>query len=164
MDHEFSSSFLEPGQQGWDWLSLQLDDGSDLMLYQMRRNDGGLDRFSAGTLVHADGTWETIRQSEFSLTAQRTWTSAASKTAYPIEWNLRIPSRELDLQVRAAFPAQEMNTVASTGFPYWEGEHRDPRKLAGKPLAGRGYLEMTGYNAGFAQAIGQSAGNAVPGN
>ena len=40
MDHEFGTSFLEPEQQGWDWLSIQLADGRELMLYQLRRADG----------------------------------------------------------------------------------------------------------------------------
>jgi predicted secreted hydrolase len=155
MDHEFSSSFLEAGQQGWDWFALVLDDGSELMLYQMRRNDGTRDRHSSGTLVHPDGTWETVSQAEFTLTAGRKWTSPASNAAYPIAWNLRIPGHKMDLEVRAAFPSQELNSITSTGFPYWEGSIVVSGTRDGKPLAGRGYLEMTGYHPGFGHLIGR---------
>jgi predicted secreted hydrolase len=145
MDHEFSSSFLEPGQQGWDWFALQLDDGRELMLYQIRRSDGTVDPHSSGTLVQPDGNCEPLARSEFTLVPGEPWRSDASKAAYPIQWNLRIPSRRLDLTIRAAMPAQEMNTVASTGFAYWEGSIRIAGLSGGKPVEGRGYLEMTGY-------------------
>jgi predicted secreted hydrolase len=154
MDHEFSSSFLEAGQRGWDWFALEFDDGSELMLYQMRRSDGTRDRFSSGTLVHPDGSWKSIGQADFILAAGKKWTSPASKAAYPIEWNLRIPGHKIDLALRAAFAGQEMNTVASTGFPYWEGSIVASGTRDGKPLAGRGYLEMTGYRASLGRLIG----------
>jgi predicted secreted hydrolase len=154
MDHEFSSSFLEAGQQGWDWFALELDDGSELMLYQMRRTDGTRDSYSSGTLVHPDGTWEAVGPSEFTLTAGKKWTSPASKAAYPVEWSLRLPSRKIELIVRAAFAGQEMNTIASTGFPYWEGSVTASGTRDGKPLSGHGYLEMTGYQGDFGRMIG----------
>ena len=55
MDHEFSSSQLAPYQAGWDWFSLQLDDGHDLMIYVLRHQDGSPDPFSSGTLVDPAG-------------------------------------------------------------------------------------------------------------
>lgn len=50
LDREWSTSALEPEQVGWDWLALQLSDGRDVMIYRMRRRDGGLDAASSGTL------------------------------------------------------------------------------------------------------------------
>jgi predicted secreted hydrolase len=144
MDHEFSSSFLEEGQQGWDWFALQLDDGRELMLYQIRRNDGTIDAHSSCTLVRADGSCESLARSDFEIVPGQRWRSEASNAEYPIEWTVRIPGRQLDLNIRAAFAAQEMNTVASTGFPYWEGSIRITGMSAGRPVQGRGYLEMTG--------------------
>lgn len=148
MDHEFSSSFLEAGQQGWDWLSIQLADSRELMLYQMRGRDGRPAPQSSATLVGPDGTTECLDSPHFTLVPGRRWSSPASGAAYPIQWTLRFPQRDLELEVVAAFPAQEMNTVASTGFPYWEGSIRVRGRWSGQAVAGRGYLEMTGYHAG----------------
>lgn len=145
MDHEFSSSFLEPGEQGWDWLSIQLDDGRDLMLYRIRRTDGTVDASSSATLVRPDGTTQSLGSRDFTLEPGRTWRSSASKTTYPVAWTLRLPNQGVELAVQATFPSQEMDTVASTGFAYWEGSITVKGTENGRPLQGRGYLEMTGY-------------------
>src|SRR3982751_2594208 len=84
MDHEFGTSFLEPGQTGWDWFSIQLEDGRDLMIFQLRRSDGSVDPRSSGTLVQPDGTVVPVAfESGFRLDAGRTWTSPASGARYP---------------------------------------------------------------------------------
>jgi predicted secreted hydrolase len=145
MDHEFSSSFLEPGQQGWDWFALQLDDGRDLMIYQIRTQDGRPDAQSSGTLVRADGTSIGLRRADFSLAPGPRHKMPGSGAEYPIAWRLRVPGHDLDLNVEAAMPDQEMNTTASIGVPYWEGAVAIRGTASGKPVAGRGYLEMTGY-------------------
>ena len=87
MDHEFSSSFLEPAQQGWDWFALQLDDGSELMLYQMRRNDGTPIAIRRELLSMPTGLGSRFGDRTSALLPERNWTSAASKAAYPIQWN-----------------------------------------------------------------------------
>lgn len=146
MDHEFSSSFLEKGQGGWDWLSLELDDGRELMLYQIRRADGTPDPYSAGTLVAADGTATPLGSAECTLQPGRRWTSPDTGAAYPVQWTLRLPQRQGQLAVASALDNQEMNTTASNGFPYWEGSITVQGTLAGHKVHGRGYLEMTGYS------------------
>src|SRR5690606_2852699 len=55
MDREWSTSSLSAGVEGWDWLALQLSDGRDLMLYQLRQTDGSPSPFSSGSVVGADG-------------------------------------------------------------------------------------------------------------
>ena len=146
MDHEFSSSFLEEGQQGWDWLSIQLDDGRELMLYRIRQSDAAASPYSLGTIVGPDGTAESIGGSQFTLVPGRRWRSADTGAEYPIQWTLESPRRDIKLDIQAAFANQEMNTVASTGFPYWEGSVRVQGTWSGRLVAGRGYLEMTGYH------------------
>jgi len=145
MDHEFGSSLLEPGQVGWDWFAIQLEDGADLMLFQMRRADGRADPNSSGTL--ADGTRQTRRlgAGDFALRPNRVWTSPASGASYPVGWTLRVPGLGLELEVRAAVEAQELRTERSTGVTYWEGAVEVRGTRNGRPALGRGYLEMTGY-------------------
>ena len=145
MDHEFGTSFLEPGQVGWDWFSIQLDDGSDLMLFQLRRADGQPDDYSAGTWVGADGAATTLERSDVRLLPGRRWLSPSSGAAYPVEWRVELPGRQAHFDVSAAFDAQELHTAASTGVTYWEGAVRVSGQIAGRQVTGRGYLEMTGY-------------------
>lgn len=143
MDHEFGTSFLESEQKGWDWFSIQFDDGRELMLFQIRRADGSIDSHSSGTLVEPDGSTSHIPFGEVTLTPLKSWSSEASGATYPIEWRIEIPRFGLQLDARAAFPAQELRATESAGVIYWEGsiEVRDARGAGG-----RGYLEMTGYS------------------
>ena len=144
MDHEFGTSYLEAGQLGWDWFSLQLDDGSELMLYRFRRQDGTLDRLSSGSLIDATGKVTRLSYHDFTLEPVRAWASA-SGARYPVEWRVSLPGHALALNVRAALDQQEMRTETSTGVSYWEGAIEINGTVQGRPLTGRGYLEMTGY-------------------
>lgn len=145
MDHEFSSSFLEPGQSGWDWFALQLDNGYDLMIYQIRRRDGDQDSSSSGTLVSPGGDVLPFDHTAFRLTPLELWKSPATGAAYPVQWRFEMPSRGLDLVVRAVFAGQEMDTRSSTGIIYWEGCVDVRGRDANGTVTGHGYLEMTGY-------------------
>ncbi len=145
MDHEFSTSFLEPGQLGWDWFSIQLDNGKELMLYRMRRKDGTTDPFSSGSLIETDGRLTHLTAANFSLTPRKTWTSAATGAVYPLSWNIDVPSLGYDLEIRPAFAAQEMTTNDTTGISYWEGAIEVVGDQAAGKITGRGYMELTGY-------------------
>ena len=145
MDREWSTSFLGPDQVGWDWFSIQLDDGRDLMVFQLRSsNDADSDAESTpwkeGTLVAPDGTAERLDPSEISISAGRRWTSQDTGARYPVEWRIRVPSERLDLLVRAAYDSQELNVSVD----YWEGAI-DVFGAGDGKRAGSGYLEMTGY-------------------
>jgi predicted secreted hydrolase len=152
MDHEFGTSFLEREQQGWDWFSIQLDDGTDLMLFQLRRTDGSHDQHSSGTLLDALGAAAPIQVGDFTLEPGASWRSPASGASYPIKWRLSIPKQGLDLTVRAAIENQELRTDESTGVTYWEGSIEVEGTHQGRAVRGRGYLEMTGY-AGTAMGL-----------
>ena len=145
MDHEFGTTFLESTQQGWDWFSLQLDDGTDLMVYLLRQQDGSRDAHSSGTLVDAQGGIVALGADDYRLVPGRIWSSPTSGARYPVEWRIEIPSVALELEVRAAVDAQELHTEQSTGVTYWEGAVDAVGTRAGHPVAGRGFLELTGY-------------------
>lgn len=143
LDREWSTSALADDQAGWDWLSLQLEDGRDLMVYRLRGHDGDTDPASAGVLVGPDGAVRRLGVEDFQLQPQEYWTSPQSGVRYPVAWRVRVPSAALDLNVTARLDAQEMDTA----FRYWEGAVRVESR-SGAPVAGLGYLEMTGYGGG----------------
>ena len=146
MDHEFGTSFLEAGQVGWDWFSIQLEDGRDLMIFQMRRADGSIDPRSSGTLVEPSGDVTPISYADgFRLEPGRAWTSRRSGARYPVGWRVRVPSAGLDVTVDTALDDQELHTEQSSGISYWEGAIDVGGTARGRAVRGRGYLEMTGY-------------------
>lgn len=140
MDHEFFTHQLEADQTGWDWLSTQFDDGTELMLFRLRRKDGTLDPYSAGTYVDAQGRARHLTSREFTMTpAGRKW------QAYPIEWTVRVPALGIDVAVGTRLPNQELTTKMRGMTAYWEGAMEINGTRQGRPITGRGYLEMTGY-------------------
>ncbi|HEX5431924.1 MAG TPA: lipocalin-like domain-containing protein [Bryobacteraceae bacterium] len=141
MDHEFFTHQLEPNQVGWDWISLQLNDGSEIMLFRLRRKDGSVDPYSAGTYVDPRGKSKFLDAGAFSLTPGKIWTSPSTHGRYPIEWTVRIPSLGIEAVIATRLPQQEMSGTA----PYWEGAVDAIGVKEGGSLMGSGYLEMTGY-------------------
>jgi Predicted secreted hydrolase len=136
MDREWSTSALGPDQEGWDWFSLQLDDGRDLMYYQLRQTDGTPSRFSEGVIVGPDGATQALDGSDVSVEVLETWTSPDGTHTYPVDWTLRVPDEDIDLRITPLFPDQELDVSVR----YWEGFVR----VKGS-ATGRGYVEMTGY-------------------
>jgi predicted secreted hydrolase len=153
MDHEFGSTQLTPSQVGWDWFSLQFEGGAELMLYLIRRQDGRPDPYSAGTWVGADGRVVHLRQPDFTVEVLDRWQSPRSKGRYPMKWRLRVPSLGVDVTVTPAFPDQELDTAKSTRVIYWEGAVSAAGTLRAGRLAGRGYVEMTGYAEPFRKRL-----------
>lgn len=142
MDHEFGTSFLEKGTQGWDWFSAQLSDGSELMIFQLR---GGPSISNAGTLIRPDGDAISLGSNLFTLTPGEVWKSSTGAN-YPIKWKIEIPTQQISLECRAAMKNQEFQSKATPGLGYWEGAVDFDGLAKGKPINGKGYLEMTGYN------------------
>jgi len=141
MDHEWSTSALSEEQTGWDWLSLQLDDGRELMVFQIRELGGGIAAESSGSLVEADGRVVRLERSDFDLEPEGEWVSPRTGGRYPASWRVAVPSAALDLQVKPLIPDQELNV----SLQYWEGASAVEGTSAGRPVKGVGYVEMTGY-------------------
>ena len=140
-DHEYSTSVLTAGTIGWDWFSLQLDNGMALMLFQLRQEDGSLGAESSGSFILADGSVQPITLSDWELEVLTQWTSPETGATYPAAWRLHLPAYELVLEGRPLMPNQELNVSTV----YWEGAVSFTGMLAGKPISATGYIEMTGY-------------------
>jgi predicted secreted hydrolase len=141
-DQEWGSNQLISKQVGWNWFSLQFDDGSELMLYQMRLKKGGIDATSSGTFVAADGATRHLQLNDYALTPRRWWTSKATGARYPVAWELGIPSLDLNAEITTPLDNQELEIAP---IAYWEGMIDANGTKAGRLLRGEGYLEMTGY-------------------
>jgi len=133
LDREWSSQPLAAGQTGWDWFSLHLDTGAKLMLFRVREAEGA--PYRAGTWVSADGQAHALQGEQIQLEALD-WTTQDNGHRVPTRWRVQVASRDVDVQVDALEPKAWMQTR----YPYWEG----PVRVSGS-VAGRGYLEMTGY-------------------
>ena len=147
MDHEFSTSALSAGQVGWDWFSLQLDDGSELMLFQIRRQDGSVDPYSSGTLIAAGGDPLTLGQDDFEVEVLDRWRSPDTGAEYPARWRIVVPTADLTLSLEPYLADQELEL----SYAYWEGAVRIEGERAGQAVGGDGYVELTGYAASMAQ-------------
>jgi predicted secreted hydrolase len=145
MDHEFFTHQLAADQAGWDWFSLQLTDGSEIMLYRLRRKDGSTDLHSAGTYVDPQGRTLFLAVNDFTLTPGKTWTSPSTHAKYPVEWSFRIPALGVEAAVATRLPQQELVPSNAVVAPYWEGAVDAIGTRQGGSLTASGYLEMTGY-------------------
>jgi len=145
-DHEWATNQLANDQAGWDWFCVQLSDGAELMLYRMRLKNGQPDPASSGTWTHKDGTVVYLKAGDFHLTPLQWWKSAATAANYPIQWQIEIPRLRLDLQISTPLEDQELHFSTIT---YWEGLTHAAGAVAGLPVTGHGYLELTGYSGGY---------------
>jgi predicted secreted hydrolase len=141
MDREISTSALSKGEVGWDWFALQLNDGSELMAYVLRRSDGTIGQFSSGTLIGPNGETRHLTREDFRITTESTWKSPHSGGLYPARWKLSVPSAELELDIQPQLADQELNV----SFIYWEGAVSFSGTHHGNAVTGYGYVELTGY-------------------
>ena len=144
-DHEWGPGALPRNARGWDWFAVQLDDGSDLMLYRLRTETGEATPFSAGAFSPREGAPRTIRWSEVRLDETAFWKSARSGARYPSRWRIAVANLGLELEIEPQVADQELATEQSTGVVYWEGTGRVAGKRGGNPVTGRAYVELTGY-------------------
>ena len=142
LDHEWSDAFLPPQAVGWDWIGMNLDDGSALTAFRLRHADGsGL--YAGGSFRRHGDALRNFAPDGVSFTPGRVWQSAASKARYPVHWRVVTPAGTFT--VSALLDDQELDSRNSSGAIYWEGLS-DLLDESGKRV-GRGYLEMTGYAA-----------------
>jgi len=148
LDHEILSGSIGANLTGWDWFSLQFENGADLMLCLLRKQQGGIDPLSYASYVAPDGSTQKFLAEDFTVVETDHWTSPRTKTRYPVAWQIHIKPLDIKLQVTAPLPFSELITRA-TRVIYWEGAVEVNGRQAGNPLNGRGYVEMSGRNRPF---------------
>jgi predicted secreted hydrolase len=141
-DHEFSTSALDKDQTGWDWFSLQFEDGSALMLFQLRERGGGTSSSSSATYITAKGTSQAIQKEDFEITVGEEWRSPHTQGVYPAAWEIRLAEPDCSLRVRPWMADQEIHFPTVT---YWEGAVHFEGICNDVPASGNGYVELTGY-------------------
>lgn len=140
MDHEFGTSTLGAEQVGWDWFSIQLDDNTEIMLFQIRQDDGDVSQFSSGTLIYPNGDTESLNLDDYKINVMDTW-QTTDRINYPSKWEVAIERLDLTFEITPVINNQEMNLF----FRYWEGAVRVKGTYGGKIISGFGYVELTGY-------------------
>lgn len=153
MDHEFGSGQLGSKQRGWDWMGLPLGNKATLMVYRLRDSQDSQQDFISGTYVDTEGKAHSLSRKDIQLIPSQKWESPRSGGEYPLEWRVRIPAFAVDLEVKANFPDQELDTRASTQVIYWEGSVTAQGRLGDLEIKSLGYLEMTGYARAFDRDI-----------
>jgi predicted secreted hydrolase len=142
LDREWGSGALAPGEAGWDWFALQLEDGSELMFYALRRRDGTRESHSAGTWVSSDGRVRALSSADVRIAVLGGWESPRGGR-YPARWSLEVPALGLKADIRPVLADQELN-----GRPrYWEGAVVVHGTRGAQRLSGNGYVELVGYAA-----------------
>ena len=142
MDKEFGSNQLGARQIGWDWFSLQLDDGRDLMLYLLRDRQNQVD-YAHGTLVSNEGRTLYLGPENWSVRATGDWTSPHNGARYPAGWRVQVPDEGLEMVVTPEVSDAENVSRLLPGLAYWEGPVRIG--TAEGTRLGQGYVELTGY-------------------
>jgi predicted secreted hydrolase len=149
LDREWGSGSLGPREIGWDWFGLQLSDGSCLMFYFLRDRDGTEDPYSAGTWVDSGGHARPLSRGDVRMEVLSYWTDAGG-ARYPSRWRLVVPATGLEVTVNPVLADQEL----ATSPRYWEGSVDVSGTRAGRPIAGRGYVELVGYAGTTAGSAG----------
>ncbi|MYC21595.1 MAG: carotenoid 1,2-hydratase [Caldilineaceae bacterium SB0662_bin_25] len=144
MDHEFGTSALSGDAVGWDWFAVTLDNEVVLMFAEIRTKSGRSQDVFEGTLSFPDGRQLPIQPDDFTLTPTGQWTSPDSGTVYPSGWRVTFPAHEIELTIDPLIDDQEMDVA----FSYYEGATIVRGTMNGEPVAGRGYVELTGYAEG----------------
>lgn len=140
MDHEFGTSTLGKNQVGWDWFSIQLENNSELMLFQIRNNDGTISPFSSGTNINETGETINIKMDEFSIEVLDTWKNQ-EQIQYPRRWKIVLEPYNIELEIIPVINDQEVTLF----FQYWEGAVTVQGTVNGEAVSGYGYVELTGY-------------------
>jgi len=146
MDHEFSTSALSADQVGWDWFSIQLDNDTELMVFQIRKADGSVDPFSSGLWIEANSATKVLKREDFQIKVSDTWHSPKTNAVYPSGWLLNVPTIGLEVKIQPFVADQELDLT----YKYWEGAVLVKGVYNRKEINGTGYVELTGYAGSMA--------------
>ncbi len=151
MDREFGTWQTTDRQKGWDWFSIQLETGADVMVYHLRDKEGRVSPFSSGAYVDASGERTHLTNDDFALEAMGGWLSPHTGAYYPSGWRLRVPRFGVDVTVTPVMKDQELDTRGSTMVVYWEGACTVAGRAGEAETEGRAYVELVGYDRSHEQ-------------
>lgn len=135
-DHQWGDFRIK--QLGWDWFAIQLENGSNIMIYQLF-DTGGLPVLRSGTLAKG-ATTQVLTEQDFKVTVTDYWVSRTTGISYPIAWRIEIPKETISLDVVPVSQHSEFDGRKTTYTVYWEG----PVRISGTH-GGRGFVELSGY-------------------
>jgi predicted secreted hydrolase len=151
MDREFGTWRTTENQKGWDWFSIQLSTGAEVMVYHLRNSHGQPSHFSSGTYVDTAGHWTHLTREDFALETTGHWQSPQTKANYPSGWRLRVPRFGIDVTVAPVMKDQELDTRGTTMIVYWEGACAVRGRHGNEQTDGRAYVELVGYDRSHEQ-------------
>ncbi|QQS31772.1 MAG: hypothetical protein IPM50_08735 [Acidobacteriota bacterium] len=133
-------------QTNWDWFSIQFDDRTELMIYQFRTESGEANGDSTGTFVDADGNCKYLTRAEFEIETLGTWKSYSTGVEFPSGWRVRVPSIDIEIEVKPLLKDQELDTRGTTMVVYWEGACSVAGRKGSSDIGGNAYVELVGYD------------------
>ena len=140
-DHQWGD-FVSVGGGGWDWIAINLDDGTDITASTVLDAAGSV-TLAYGTLVSASGEVRHLDSDEISAGEGSFYQSPSTGQLYPASWQVIVDDYEINLM--PTVPDQELDTRATTGVIYWEGSENVTATNAGVPVGGEAYVEITRY-------------------
>lgn len=146
MDREFGTWTATDKQKGWDWFSIQMSNGTELMIYQLRDGEDKVSEYSSGVFVSEDGRQTYLARDQVSVTPVGYWKSSRSGTTYPSGWKVNVPSLAISLAVDPVMEEQELDTRGTTMIVYWEGACHVSGSFGGSEVGGNAYIELVGYD------------------
>lgn len=146
MDREFGTWTPTENQKGWDWFSIQLDNDTELMCYQLRDSSNGVSEYSSGTFVEKNGDFTPLSHKDFVIEPTGFWKSPNTNATYPSGWKVKLPKYELELTVTPVIQDQELDTRGTTMIIYWEGACEVAGTYKDQAVSGRAYVELVGYD------------------
>ena len=142
MDHQWGDFEIDPA--GWDWFSLHLDDGTELMLATVRGDE--IVKSGLGTFVDREGSARAVTA---EVTPLDQWTSEATGGTYPIGWTVLVPEIGVSLTLKPVTAAAEVDPETQNVPTYWEGPITAAGTRDGRALSGTGFAELVGYSVTY---------------
>ena len=146
MDREFGTWTATDNQKGWDWFSVQFDNETELMCYQLRDGEGRVSPYSSGTFIDKEGSATGLTEKDFKIEPLGTWKSPGTNTTYPSGWNIRVPNHDIDVRLIPIVRNQELDTRGTTMIVYWEGACDVRGARSDEAVTGNAYVELVGYD------------------
>jgi predicted secreted hydrolase len=155
-DHQKLNVVRQSPLRGWDWFSIQLDDGSELMIYGLRKRGGSRIIAKGGSYITRSGKLKNLYGKDISIRSKRKWTSQKTGITYPSSWDIIVKDIGVDLKVSPVILDQEVTDMASTPLCYWEGPCDIRGKKGSRSVKGKGYAELVGYDKRLKTKISQA--------